>query len=134
MGAPYSEDLRLRVLAAIDEGLSKWRVHRTFKVSRSTIDDWLKLRVTTGSVRAKTAYYRGRRPALNDSPELRAFIEAHCHSTLGEMVAAWKHEKGKRLGVTTFHKTLKRLGYTRKKRVTATRSVIPRSELPSRTS
>lgn len=56
MGAPYSEDLRLRVLAAVDGGVSKWRVQRTFGVSRSTIDDLLKLRAETGEVKANTSY------------------------------------------------------------------------------
>jgi len=50
MGKPYSEDLRLRVLSALDGGMSKMKAHQSFSVSRSTIDDWLKLRERTGSV------------------------------------------------------------------------------------
>lgn len=117
MGAPYSEDLRRRVLAAVDGGMSKWQAHQTFGISRSTIDDWLTLRSETGSLAAKTAYYRGRRPALEDSAELRAFIEQHQHRSLSEMATAWQQEKGERRCLATFCKTLKRLGYTRKKNV-----------------
>lgn len=43
MGKAYSVDLRVRVLAAIDGGLSKMQAHKTFQVRRSTIDDWLRL-------------------------------------------------------------------------------------------
>ncbi len=104
MGAPYSEDLRLRVLAAVDGGLSKTQVYRTFGVSRSTIDDWLKLRAETGGVEANTHYYRGRRPMLSDTSELRAFMEKHQGSTLAQLSAAWKQEQGQQVSVKTFHK------------------------------
>lgn len=40
----YSIDLRERVLQSLDEGLSKMAAHRTFRVSRSTIEHWLALR------------------------------------------------------------------------------------------
>ena len=73
MGAPYSKDLRRRVLVALDGGMSKWRVHQTFGVSRSTIDDWLKLRAETGVVKAKTDYYRGRAPMVTDTPSYGRF-------------------------------------------------------------
>ncbi len=122
MGAPYSQDLRLRVLKAIDQGLSKVAVHRTFGVSRSTVDDWLKLREETGQVAAKTAYYRGRRPVLEDTAEVRAFIERYRYGTLSQMVEAWFELQGQRLSTMTFSTTLRRLGYTRKKRASSTRT------------
>ena len=122
MGAPYSEDLRKRVLAAVDGGLSKWRVHQTFGVSRTTIDDWLKLRAATGRVAATTTYRRGPPPALADTPELRQFFEQHSSCTLAQLVTAWEAERGQRLSDVTFSKTLRRLGYTRKKSVPLPRS------------
>ena len=88
MGAPYSEDLRLCVLEAVDSGMRKWQVHQTFGVSRSTIAEWLKLRAETGGVSANITYYRGRAPMLADSPELGAFIETHQGSTLAQLSEA----------------------------------------------
>ena len=38
MGKSYSVDLRLRVLGAVDSGMSKMAAHKLFQVSRSTID------------------------------------------------------------------------------------------------
>ncbi len=128
MGAPYSQDLRLRVLAALDEGLSKWQVHQRFKVSRSTIDDWLKLRAETGEVAAKTNYHRGPLAAIEDCLEVRAFIEAHKNSTLAQLAKVWFNERGQRLSTVTFSNTLKRLGYSRKKRATSTKNAVQNNE------
>ena len=134
MGAPYSQDLRLRVLAALDGGMSKMQAHKTFGVSRSTIDDWLRLREQTGSVQANITYYRGRRPALPDTPAVRAFVQTHQHGTLAQIALAWEQECGQRLSGMTFSSTLRRLGYTRKKRAISTASVALPSEKPSRSS
>ena len=41
---PYSKDLRLRVLAAVDRGVPREEVARTFSVSVPTIKRWLKRR------------------------------------------------------------------------------------------
>ena len=90
-------------------------MHQTFGVSRTTIDDWLKLRAETGGVRAKTDYDYGRAPMMADTPELRAFLAAYEGKTLAQLTAAWEAERGQRVSVKTFHKTLQRLGYTRKK-------------------
>ena len=124
MGAPYSKDLRLRVLAALDNGMSKTKVHQQFKVSRSTLDDWLKLRGKTGKVEANTDYHRGPVPALSESLELRGFIETHKSSTLAQLAEAWFAAQGQRLSTVTFSKTLKRLGYTRKKRATSIKNAL----------
>lgn len=122
----------MRVLNALDIGLSKTKVHQQFKVSRSTVDKWLKLRAETGKVEATTDYHRGPAPALRDSAELRGFIEEHKENTLGQLADAWFKAQGQRLSTVTFSKTLKRLGYTRKKRATATKSVAAKHAAPSR--
>jgi transposase len=50
---PYSKDLRIRVLAAVDRGVPREEVARTFSVSAPTIKRWLKRRRETGDVEAK---------------------------------------------------------------------------------
>jgi len=47
---PYSKDLRLRVLVAVDRGTPREEVAKTFSVSLPSIKRWLKLRKETGSV------------------------------------------------------------------------------------
>src|SRR5215203_2137218 len=50
---PYSKDLRLRVLAAVERGVPREEVARTFSVSVPTIKRWLKRRRETGDVEPK---------------------------------------------------------------------------------
>ncbi len=131
MGAPYSQDLRLRVLAAIDAGMNKMTVHRTFRVSRSTIDDWLALRSETGQVRDKTSARRGPQPAIGDLAAFALFAHRHSGATLSQMAQAWQRETGQVLSINTFSLALKRLGWTHKKRVSCIESAMPPSEPPS---
>ena len=42
MPAPYSYDLRSKALAAVKRGEKKIQVSRFFKISRNTLDLWLK--------------------------------------------------------------------------------------------
>lgn len=47
---PYSKDLRIRVLAAVDSETPREEVAKTFSVSLPTIKRWLKRRRETGDV------------------------------------------------------------------------------------
>jgi hypothetical protein len=67
--------------------MSKWQAHKTFKVARTTIDSWLKRWEETGSLSAKTSYYRGRPPELEDTPEVHGFIEKHREKTQQQKLA-----------------------------------------------
>lgn len=111
MGAPYPTELRERALAALDEGMSKWQVHKVFKISRPALDAWLKRRQETGSFQAITSYRRGPAPAIEDNEASRRFLEAHQHQTLAQMCQAWQAQTGQQLSDVTMSKTLRRLGY-----------------------
>lgn len=50
---PYSKDLRSRVLSAVDRGVPREEVARTFSVSVPTIKRWLKRLRQTGDVEPK---------------------------------------------------------------------------------
>lgn len=131
MGVAYSEDLRWRVLKAIDGGMSKMQAHRTFVVSRSTIDDWIALRSATGGVRAKTPARRGPAPAISDLEAFAGFAQRHNGATLSQMAQAWQRETGQALSINTFSLALKRLGWTRKKRASSIENVIRSNALSS---
>ena len=117
MGAAYPIELRERALAAIDGGMTKWEAHKTFKVSRTTLDDWLQLREERGSLKA-ISYRRGPEPAIADNEENRSFFEKHQHKTLAQLCDLWFKKTGQRVSDVTISKTLKRFAYTRKKRRT----------------
>ncbi len=94
--------------------------HRIFGVSRSTIDRWLKLRAATGSLQANTTYRRGKAPAINDLAAFAEFAGRHSGCTLAQMAVAWEQERGQKLTLMPFSIALRRIGWTRKKRVGAT--------------
>src|SRR5215210_3733620 len=50
---PYSQDLRISVLAAVDCGVPRGEVARTFSVSAPTLKLWLNRRRENGDVEAK---------------------------------------------------------------------------------
>jgi transposase len=51
MGAPYSLDLRKRVVAAIKGGMSRNQAAKQFGIAISTSINWAKLEKETGSIR-----------------------------------------------------------------------------------
>lgn len=114
MGKAYSQDLRVRVLAALDGGLSKMAAHKTFRISRSTIDDWLALRTVQGDVHPKASARRGPHPAIADLEAFKTFAHHHSGCTLAQMAHAWEHATGRRLSRNTFSLALRKIGWTRK--------------------
>lgn len=129
MGKSYSVDLRVRVLGAIDGELSKLQAHKTFKISRSTSDDWLRLRAQTGSVHAPTPERRRGR-GLGAQAGFHAFAERHQHSTLEQMRLAWQHETQQRWSSMSFARALRQRGYTRNKSGTAPANGATKSAKP----
>lgn len=116
MPAPYSDDLRTKVLAAIDRGEKKSHVSRLLGVSRNTIDLWIKRRDRTGSATATRHYRRGPAPKIADLEAFQAFAGEHGHLTQQQMAEQWpKPISNRTIGIA-----LRRIGFTRKKRLTAT--------------
>lgn len=126
MGKSYSIDLRERVLQAIEEGMSKAQAHRTFHISRSTINHWFALRERTGGL-IPPPHLSSRTRQL-EGAEFETFAHRHRHATLSEMAAAWQQEKGASLSVMSFSRALSAVGWTRKKRVGVTKSETKPSE------
>lgn len=53
MGAPYSTDLRSRVVATFRSGVSRLETAERYQVSESSVQRWVRLDRKTGSVAAK---------------------------------------------------------------------------------
>ena len=124
MSYGYSVDLRERVLQGLSGGMSKMTAHHVFDVSRPTIDRWLALRAQTGSLAARMP--RHRRTRQLEGAAFEEFVQRHAHATLGEMSRAWQQQTGVSLTAMSFSRALRRLGWTRKKRVGVTRSARKR--------
>lgn len=116
MPGAYSDDLREKVMAALERGEKKSQVSRMFNISRDTIDRWLKRRNVTGSVKASQGYQQGHSHRVKDWDEFRVFAQKHGDKTQSEMAQLWQGEMSKR----TMSRALARIGWTRKKRLMAT--------------
>jgi transposase len=119
-GQSYSEDLRARVLAAIDGGLAVRAAAVLFRVSVSYIYKALIRRRRTGQVSASPR--RGHRPRkLSPAQEaaLAAHIEAHPDLTLAALQAWLLAEHGVRLSNGAMWSAVARLGLSFKKRRSA---------------
>jgi transposase len=68
---PYSKDLRLKVLAAVERSMPRRRVAEVFGVSVPTIKRWLKRRRETGGVEPKPVPGRTRPKRWTPSFPLR---------------------------------------------------------------
>jgi len=124
-GQAYSEDLRARVLAAVDGGLAARAAAGLFRVSVSYIYKALIRRRRTGETTARSR--RGHRPRkLNPAQEaaLSAHIAAHPDLTLAALQEWLLAEHAVRLSNGAMWSAVARLGLSFKKR---------RSGQPSRT-
>ena len=116
-GQSYSEDLRARVLAAVDGGMAARAAAKLFCVSVSYIYKALIRRRRTGETSASTR--RGHRPRkLTPAQEvaLAGHIEAHPDLTLAALQAWLLAEHGVRLSNGAMWSAVARLGLSFKKR------------------
>lgn len=111
MPAPYSYDLRTKVIEAIDGGMGKTQASRIFKISRNTINLWLHRRKETGDYRAPVGYQRGYGAKITDLEDFKEFARKHGSQTQREMAQEWSGE----ISDKTIGKALKKIRFTRKK-------------------
>ena len=118
---PYSEDLRERIVRAVEGGMSRNAAAKHFGVAVSTVVKLLQRWSATGSV--KPAQFGGwKKPSLaGHEDRIRSLVAETCDSTVRELLARLAAE-----GIETRHSTLaaflQRLGLTRKKRQPMRRS------------
>jgi transposase len=104
----YSEDLRARVVAAVDQGVPRTEVARIFQVSAPTIKRWLRLRRETGVLAARPIPGPPARKAAALRAELPARIEAHPNATLDELCRWWAETHGVQVSRATMSRVLSR--------------------------
>jgi transposase len=117
MPSPYSYDLRIRVIGAVEKGMAVREASHTFGVHQQTITAWLTRKAATGEVRAKVGYQRGHSHKISDPEQFKVFVQDQGEATLEELAEAWGGVKR-----MTIWRQLRKLGYTHKKRPFATPS------------
>jgi transposase len=112
----YSQDLRQRVLRAVDAGASQAEVAQTFAVSTATIKRYLKQRREMGHVEPKPIPGR---PAVKGAAlqaHLRAQLEAHPDLRREDHCRLFQAEYGIAVSPASISRARMALGWTRKKR------------------
>jgi transposase len=113
----YSQDLRERVIAAVETGAqSRPELAETFKVSESTIDKWTKRWRDTGSV-AALPFAGGRRRTLQAcAVDIRAEVQQQADVTLDELCERIEAQTGVMASSSMMARELQILALPRKKR------------------
>ena len=130
-GQSYSQDLRARVLAAIDGGMAARSVASVFRVSVSYIYKAVIRRRRTGEVSASSR--RGHRPRKltpRQEAALAAHIAAHPDITLAALQTWLAGEHAVRLSNGAMWSAVDRLGLSFKKRRSAPPSRTARMSRP----
>ena len=116
MGKPYSMDLRERVVAAIEGGVSTRQAAARFAIGIATAGTWARLKRATGEVRpAKQGKPKGSVLDAHADFILSTLAEAP-YTTLDEMIERLREERGVTVVRTAVRKFLDRHGQTYKKR------------------
>lgn len=111
----YSEDLRYRVVAAVDSGMPREEVVWRFAVSLATIKRWLKQRRETGELALKRSPGR---PSVKMGPLLAALparLTEQADARLEDQCAWWREQSGVSVSTATMSRAIARLNWTRKK-------------------
>ncbi len=113
---PYSKDLRLRVLAAVDRGTPRAEAARIFGVSDSSIRRYLRLRRETGDVDPKPVPG----PPARKGAALEAALPAQAKAnpldlTLSEHCQLFEETEGVKVSPATMSRAFKKLGLPLKK-------------------
>jgi len=112
---PYSKDLRLRVLAAVDRGMQRKEVVQTFGVSEPTIRRYLRLRRETGGVDPKPPSGPPARKGRALEGALPSQVLRNPDLTLEEHRELFYDEHGTEVSTATISRALERLGLPLKK-------------------
>src|SRR5579872_6763908 len=124
----YSQDLRERVLRAVDQGRPRAEIVQLFGISLATIKRYIKQRREEGHVRPKAI--PGRPPTKRAKVEASVLpqLRANSDATLEHHCAMWEQTYGERVSRWTMSRAIKRLGWTRKKSRSERRNAMRRNE------
>ena len=112
----YSQDLRQRVLRAIDGGKSQAEVAATFAISTASIKRYLKVRRERGNVLPKAIPGRPNVKGAALQADLEEQLRAHPDATREEHCQIWEASHGVRVSAASITRARQALGWTRKKR------------------
>ena len=111
----YSEDLRERIVRAVEGGMAKAEAARTYQVGLSTVKRYLIQWRREHHLHHKVSSGRPAHITAPHYPALEAQVRAQPDATLAEHCAAWEASHGVRPSVSAMQRTLVRLDWPLKK-------------------
>ena len=114
---PFNVDLRKRVVAAIDDGMSVSEASTIFAICKRVIYNWLTLRETTGKLDPKASYQKGHSHKITDWDQFKKFVESYCKYTTPKMIIEWQKLTQVKVSESVMRRALKKIGYTFKKNI-----------------
>jgi transposase len=124
MPAPYSYDLRKKAVNAYYRGEKKIAICRLMKISRNTLDLWLKRERETGDYQAIANRPTRENRKIQDWERFKGFVKQHKDKTQQQMADLW----GENLTQQNVSDGIKNLGITRKKKLTDIKKEMKRKE------
>jgi len=111
---PYSEDLRKRIVAAVERGMPKTEATRTFGLSLSSVKRYLRLAAHEEPLAPRKG---GRRPTKTNATTARLLEEDVArgpYAAAHERAAFVRTASGVALSASTIRRLLRRLGFSQK--------------------
>ncbi len=110
----YSEDLRKKIVAAIERGMSKAEAARTFSVSLSSVKRYARTVRQGGSLTPKKSPGRTRLVDQKAQVLLEEDVKERPSATISQRRSFLEHITGKDLSDSTVRRLMKRLGFSQK--------------------
>jgi transposase len=112
----YSEDLRERVIRAVEAGRPREEVAARFEMSVPTIERWLRLKRETGGLTRRPVPGAVAVKTAGLPAALAGRLAEHADATLADHCSWWYAVSGWEVSTATMSRALTRLGWPRKKR------------------
>lgn len=126
MALAYSEDLRIRAINLIKGGMSICRVSQILKISRPTLYRWIEQFEINGSTAPCKSIPPPQVSKIKDWEKFKEVIDNNGDKTQKELASLWGN-----ISQQTISRGLKKLGYTRKKKLIATKSGVKNLGTPT---
>lgn len=111
----YSLDLRQRVVAAVEAGMTWDQAAATFNVSRSTVARYRRHYQQTGHLAPRPRPGRPSRTGAALIAGLETQLQDRSDATIAAYCAAWQAATDEAVSPSTMRRAIQALGWTRKK-------------------
>lgn len=115
----YSKDLRTRAVEAVERGIPRRDIVRTFSISLTTLKRWLRKKRAGEDLSPGTS--TGRKRRILATPEQRRLLwkqlQENDDATLERHCEMWEQKTGVRVSISAMSRAIRgKLGWTYKKR------------------